>query len=209
MRKKIIIIISSIIIFLILVTSAAFINKVSEGADINIAPKDAKIILDDTKTINSGEIKLLPGIHSLKISRSGFADLEKKFTIKKKTVLKLWLYLDPSSEIGTTYLKNHKSEFQNIYDKEGEQIIKNTSALTVNYPIIKELPISMPPMFSINYDTSKKYPNDSEKIALYIQADTATGKNHALSYIYELGYDPADFEIIFGITPSDEAIGQI
>lgn len=83
---------------------------------------------------------------------------------------------------------------------EGEASLKfnkDSQEATKAYPIITDLPQDISPIFRIDYGVSKRYPNDPTKIALYISYDNVADKISALDYIYRMGYDPSDYEIIF------------
>lgn len=64
----------------------------------------------------------------------------------------------------------------------------------VNTP---SLSVDMSPLYKIEQRQSRKYPNDPNKSAVYISSDKPTDKFAAIKYIYDLGYDPSDFEIVF------------
>ncbi len=82
----------------------------------------------------------------------------------------------------------------------GESSLKfnqDSQSAIAAYPIIANLPKDMSPVFRIDYGVSLKYPKYSKKIALYISSDRPDNKLSAIEYIYKMGYDPSEYEIIF------------
>ena len=64
-------------------------------------------------------------------------------------------------------------------------------------PITNVLPIDVSPQYKIEYGRSKKYPNDYSKGAIHIRSASTRDKNDAVEMIYDAGYDPSDYELIF------------
>ena len=54
----------------------------------------------------------------------------------------------------------------------------------------------MSPLYKIGQGISKKNPSELS-VAIYIASNNPTDKLSALQEIYNLGYDPSDYEIIF------------
>jgi len=61
----------------------------------------------------------------------------------------------------------------------------------------KYFPIDVSPQYKILYGRSLKYPNDLSKGAIYIYSSSVQNKHDALQMIYDIGYDPSDYEIVF------------
>jgi hypothetical protein len=122
----------------------------------------------------------------------------------------------PSNQAGIDYRDSHKTEFQKVYDIANGQVVKSTDDKVANYPIIRYLPTSTDTLlfnsedptwapydaekFVMNYGQSQKHPYDASKLAIYITADHPAGKQSAIAYIYSVGFDPSDYEIIFETT---------
>lgn len=197
MKKKIAI----IIIVIAGLTGLAIYNSVSgRGKDvinIRIAPKDAKLILDENINIKPGKVKVTTGQHTITAEREGFESQTKEF-ITQPSQNNLVIFILPSnSEAGEEYYSLHETEFTKIYELLNERTEALLFEKLSNYPIIEELPLNTEPLFTINYGASEKHPNNEQKFAIYISTSAPSGKYYALKSIYGLGYDPTDYEIIF------------
>lgn len=78
----------------------------------------------------------------------------------------------------------------------GQQFDQDQQRIINDYPLMSKLPFALR-YASISYGASAKYPNDKNKMAVIIRADTPAGRLQGLSYIRYVGYDPTDYEIIF------------
>lgn len=196
--KKIILVIS-ILIFILLIFAVYNIssNMGKVEMDINVAPQDSKLLLDQTSYVNSGKNKITPGDHVIKATRAGFSSKTQKFTIHEEGSNLILVSLAPSDREGETYLNNHQNEFVRIGDLGELESSNAREGMIKRYPLTSRLPIDISPLFIINYGGSKKYPNDPTKIAIYISVASPKDKQLALSTIYDKGYDPSDYEIIF------------
>jgi hypothetical protein len=164
---------------------------------IGVAPKDSKIILDSSSYIKVGDNQLSSGEHILKFLHPGFKSIEKKIFIDPSKLKKIYVTLSPNSKEGQNYFDNNQEEFMEIEALGGQYFTENNRIVNEKYPIIKQLPIDSSPLFRIDYGVSKKYPNDSQKIAIYISSPNASGRQLALQTISDSGYDLSDYEIIF------------
>ena len=165
--------------------------------NIVAAPEDTVLILDDTTTLKPGHHKLKTGTHTIKASRQDFYDQTKEFTTTSGRDNAVWFVMEPSTSAGIEYLDTHQADFEKVYEIANSQVVDDINTKTANYPIIKSLPASAQGLYVINYQQSKKHPNDSSKLALYITADYPVGRLSAIEYIYSLGFDPSDYEIVF------------
>jgi hypothetical protein len=168
---------------------------------VNVAPRDAKISLNDS-SIKIGANYVKPGDYTITISRNGFETYSQSISIKASEPLAISKLLSASSTEGTTYEKQHVEEFSRVADIIDEEeytynAYSNTEWTEQNYPLLVSLPVYMSSLFSIEYGQSEKYPNDPSKKAVIIYADTPDGKQSALMYIYSMGFDPSDYEILF------------
>jgi hypothetical protein len=186
--------------------------------NIVVAPEDTALILDGSTTIKPGQIKLKTGTHTIKASRQDFTDQTKEFTTVNGAKNVVWFNMIPSNQVGEEYRNTNQAEFQKVYDVANGQVVKSIDDKVANYPIIKYLPASTNTLllnsedpkwapydaekYVINSGQSQKHPYDSSKIALYITADHPAGRQSAIAYIYSIGLDPADYEIIFETTTS-------
>jgi hypothetical protein len=203
MNKRKFVVVLSITVIAILII--AFINFLSglgkDVVSIVSAPKDASLILDNTKTIKPGKQKLKTGTHTIIAKRNGFDEQIKQFDTSQTNIV--WFNLSPNSDEGRKYVQNHSDEYDTVYEIAKAQTAKRVENKVSDYPLIRKLPANVYPLFIINYDQSKKFPYDDTKIAIYITSNAPDGKQSALKYIYVLGFDPSDYEIVF-ITEQEE-----
>jgi hypothetical protein len=196
-RKKLVlafIIISSL--FLLFLFLNATNNNNKDVVNIQVAPKDAKIILDNKTTTRTGEQALTSGKHTIRTSRDGFSDNQQTFFTKKGEISTVLVGLTPNSPIGTKYIEDNQDEFVELQNLGSLEYNKGAEALAKKYPMIIDLPIDAY-YYQIDYGKSSKYPDDPNSIAIYIRANTPFYRQTAVYSIYNLGYDPSDYEIIF------------
>lgn len=199
-NKKIIILILVLIVVTVSVAVVvALINKGSNKIEttVYVTPSDAKIVLDKSTSISNGKNYISAGNHTISASRSGFTSKKLDFIVQKNSVNIFTMILDTNSSVGTQYLNDHKDEITKLEAIGSQQYTSNSNLIGENYPFIKDLPIDISPLYRIDYGTSKKYPNDPTKIAIYVSAASPKDKQLALSTIYDKAYDPSDYEIIF------------
>lgn len=195
------------IILVTLITTNYLAGLGKDVINVAVAPKDAKLLLDNKTFIKPGKHKFTSGSHTIKATRAGFKDQIKDFNTQNEPKV-VWFKMIPSDETGEKYVSEHQKEFDRISQIENQTTIARLDATTAKYPIIKKLPVSMLPVFIINYGPSKKYPDNPDKIALYISTSSPADKQSAISYIYNIGFDPSDYEIIFSRPPPDDGTGD-
>lgn len=195
-KKKILVIVSLIIIILIFVFFATLNKKVATGVDITVAPSDGIIIIDNKKA-HSGVNSLSTGTHTIEVKRDNFTSSTTDIDVIKNQVVIVPISLNPSNNEGEKIKSEKKTEFLALDGIISQQYTNQGDLVANAYPIIKDLPKDISPIFRIDYGTSKRYPNNPTKIALYISSDNPADKQAGLNYIYLMGYDPSDYEIIF------------
>jgi hypothetical protein len=201
--KKSRIIFISIAVFILIVASISFTiiknndNKNKLAVTIYLVPNDAKMILDNNTQINNGQYEMSAGNYTISASRSGFKSQKFNLIVRKNYVNIFAEMLTANSNEGTQYLNTHADEITKLETLGDQQYTYTSNQLSHNYPLIKILPIDISPLYRIDYGVSKKYPNDPTKIAIYISAAHPVDKQYALSAIYDHGFDPSDYEIIF------------
>lgn len=191
------VVVSVILLFIAYSIFVSIRNTGKSVVVVSVAPKDAKLLLDQTKYIKSGNDRIAPGNHVIKASRVGFVTEEQHFIVSKDVSNVVLVALTPNSNVGTTYLNNHQNEFIKIGDLGEQQNNRITAVIIKQYPIVNHLPADLSPLFTINYGKSKKYPNDPTKIAIYISAANPANRQSALLYFFSMGYDPSNYEIVF------------
>jgi hypothetical protein len=173
------------------------------NTEVNLVPNDAVLLLDEKTVIKEGTLYIPAGKHHIKASREGFKTVEQTFTTSETSSVKLIFSLIPNSDIGTTYLEEHPDEQTEREQISGEKYNQGVTNLIKNYPIVSMLPHNGEG-FSVNYGQSQLNPENSNKVALYIELRTLDYKNRALDWIRYSGYDPADYEIIYDVQDGGE-----
>ena len=163
---------------------------------VAVAPKDATVYIDSSRT-KVGTSYISPGDHKIKISRDGFSSFETQVSTQKGKTTTIARVLITNSQVGVSYEASHTEEFTEMERIADEERTKNETAATKNYPLTSRLPIEMTPSFRIDYGRSVKYPDDPKKVAIFIAAPTPSDKQSAISYIFAVGFDPSDYEIVF------------
>lgn len=194
LNKKLIIIILVfiLIIFVLLIIN----NKKDANLNINVAPSNTKILLDN-KEIKAGKNYVSNGKHNLSFSRSGFANNERQININQNDINNVYIVLTPTTEEGWNYYNKNQDEFMKIEGLSGKDFTNKSKDATETYPIIKQLPFDAEPFYRVDYGISKKYPDDPTKIALYVSTSQPQSTQDALETIFDSGFDPSDYEIIF------------
>lgn len=198
MNKKIILAaLTFIAIFLIAVSFYVYSNKkVTTGVNIVVVPADSKIILDG-KTVSSGNNSTKPGKHTIEVMHDNFNNDKKTVSVSDNQVKLVAISLSSSNSDGKKWQDSHQSEYLELEATTYRETQQKRTNLANRYPLIKSLPKDLSPAYRIDYGISKKYPDDQDRIAIYVRYDNPTNKFAAIKTIYDLGYDPSDYEIIF------------
>lgn len=197
--KKILIILSAIICLVTLGFIFVVNSKTKDGAEviIRIAPADATIVVDSTLKAKNGSNRMQPGKHNIAFSRVGFIGDEIQFVVTKEGPNVIVMGLTPNSEEGNKYVEDNQKEFIENDGYGSEEATRKGKLSAETYPLINKLPLDVTPQYRIDFGISKKYPDDSSKIAIYISSASLIDKSDAIQMIYDIGYDPSDYEIIF------------
>lgn len=180
----------------------ALLGKRYNGSlQVNAVPNDSTVTIKG-HTLKSNElISLRAGTYTVSVSRHGFATTTETTTIKSRKTQTIQVFLSANSNEGQDWLRTHPDQVA-LIEGRGSTVYDQLSATnTAKYPIIKQLPL-YDPRFRIDYGSSEEHPNDSNAIALYINALDPSGRQAALQLIRSLGYDPSDMEIVF-TTPQE------
>lgn len=158
---------------------------------IVIAPQDATVLIDGTKTGN-GKIYLAPGSYEYTVSRENFQDITGTIIIDDtQSEYNIIAPLTPSNEEGEKVLANKISEFTKLEGVASSQASKSGAEFQEKNPIIHDLPYKNM-LFTIGYRTDTT--NEGNDIILTIHASPIY-YDAAITQIYNLGYNPAEFNI--------------
>ncbi|MEI6237119.1 MAG: PEGA domain-containing protein [Candidatus Saccharibacteria bacterium] len=190
------ILLSATALFVILLFVLKKDKPILTGFDIVVVPSNSQIYIDG-KGVGSGINEATPGKHSIVVKRKDFATHKSTITASNNKITAIPIGLEPTNDAGNRWKLNNKIEYLRLDGIVSKQFNDENNDGVKAYPITAELPKDKSPFFRIDYGKSKKYPNDSTKIALYISANTPANIQSALGYVYNMGYDPSDYEIIF------------
>lgn len=159
-------------------------------------PNDLTLTLDGDEINPVGESAVAAGEHTLKASRQGFASETRSVRIGSQESLNVGFYLEANSPEGKEWYRQHPDQAREAEGARSREYDELNKRLLAKYPIISRLPV-VGPRFRIDYGSSKQYPTDAEKIAIYIQASSPAGRDNALNWMRVNGFKAADFEIVY------------
>lgn len=164
---------------------------------IETLPRNAGVSIDG-KLLRRDVVYLRPGEYTFSASAEGWANTTQTLEVKKGT--KVILLPEPRSEEVKNWLKDHPDIQLKREELGGKSFaIKSEQAVQKN-PLIGLLPYSQSsPPFRIDFGLSKERKGD---IFLLITDSSPNGRQAALKWIRQQGYDPTDLEIVFPDFPN-------
>lgn len=192
-RQKwiIVLLVFALIITFFLTIAISRIGKTK--VNIELIPKDSSLYIDGKK-FGSGDNYLKTGKHTFEAKKSGFIDDKVVLQVDNES-LEIGLIPEPKSKEAIDWL-NKNPEIQ--LNREG--IGAKMSSLIGGYieentPIINDLPYTdIKGPFTIDYGTE---PSRLYGIFLEITDSTPLGREAAVSWIKNQGYDPTNIDIRF------------
>lgn len=185
-----------IVLVLVLVVYIIFISISRLGKEkvsIETIPNDASIYISGKK-ISNGDNYIKKGTYLISVKRPGFETINETIIIPSGGV-----DIGFAPEPVSTESKKWIQENPNIQKKReaigGKMAAVRGGFLKQNTPIIVDLPyVSIDGPFSIDYGISneRKY-----KSFLDVNNSTPVGREAAIQWIRDSGYDPTDFDIRF------------
>lgn len=183
-----------VIIIVLLVGLAAFVLFFHKSSNVNlfISPGPAKVIVDNSKQVQAGTFYLAPGKHTFKASFEGFYNKTINFTATTN-LQTLNILLEPSTQVGFDWLKNHPDDARARQKVGGEQYNQAATQLLREFPIVAKLPYQGPGgEYAIGYGSLI-----SNKLGIDITFYTTAGKQSALEWLQSQGYDMSTFSILY------------
>ena len=167
------------------------------------APEQVVIQIDgqDGKTITNGDtVTIAPGKHDITVSRDEFYPYSKKVDLKNGESFEYVVALTPLTDNAKKLLNNSAS--QSVMERFSSiKMDQQTNIINRDYPIIKILPI-VNRLYLIYSCPSKKYPNNSTKIALCIEVPEKGWESTIKKDVKAMDYNLDDYELIWLIQPS-------
>jgi hypothetical protein len=192
------------LLFIGLVVSLISISIPKTTILYSVAPGTVTVSIDNKPgiSVKTGETaSITPGTHSFTVSRDQFDSYTTKLTVASGSSAELLVALTAKTDAAQALLGDDISQaiVQRFF---GNTMKTQTDDINSHYPIIKHLPITSR-LYTINACPSQKYPNDTTKIALCVTETDSSLDTYALQAITDLGYNPADYEIIFIVQSAD------
>ena len=187
------------IIILVFVLGLQSRDKTASIEIQSAVPNDAKVTIDGGGVGSNSKNGVKPGKHTVLAKRDGFEDKSQEVDVKEGETKIIRLLMTPNSQVGYEWMRAHPDlavEYEAMVGKEfGEQSTKTVDA----NPLIANLP-EIHPTWRVDYGKSVAYPNDPNKVAIIITyGGPEIDKQNALNWIKSLGFNPADYEIIYKV----------
>lgn len=159
---------------------------------IHKVPSDSKLYIND-KLIKGDRTSLPNGKHRVRMEKEGFTTYIDEVFIDDFAQY-IAVALSPQSEEAIEWAKRNESQYLQLEEFVGKQEMENGRRFAEQNPIVMELPID-------NYTYSIGYtidPSDKSGNSIILTVDTTDGyRNAAVEKISKLGYNPAEFKIVF------------
>ena len=158
---------------------------------ISAVPRDASLTVNG-QSIGAGTTWFVPGKYTIKAQKDGFESREKTITItdgKEQNVVALGLI--PVSNEAQEWAEKNADAYKNNETYGAIEAQTNGAYFQETNPIVAHLPYN-DPYFQITYNADA----NSEAV-LTIVTPSPRYRYFAIQKIRELGYDPANFKIIF------------
>lgn len=192
--KKLLYISVLLVLFFAFYHFALWVSRFGEiKLSIHVSPKTSNIRVNG-KEVPGDSIHLGPGNYIVVASSEGFTDAVEEISIEREDA-DVYLLPEPSSDSAREWLRMNP-EIQKEREAIGG-IIANKKGLEIKQkiPLVEILPYSdLVGPFSIDYGPSPTRKNDA---FLIVSNSSPKGRQNALRWIRQNGYDPTDLEIRF------------
>lgn len=184
------------IVLVILVLIAALVRN-SPNSFIETAPDGAKVTINGQVIVGNKSIYLRPGTYDLSVTLDGFKTVKQSLIIVSSRFNQTAIILDPDSELGFTYLRNHPAEALHREAIGGRKFNQLSQQATTVTPLIKVLPfIAAGFKYRIDYKTV------NDKTIIVITAPDNPSQQDAVSWIESHGYDVTTLTIEYVTAPT-------
>ena len=171
------------------------IDKVKTGINVQVVPNGAQISINN-KMAKEGLTKTPPGATHIEVTLKGFEPITQDIDVGADQIRFVGVALVPNTPETADWYDKHpkdKIEAEGLSSLIFVDISKN---IAKKQPFVKDLPYIGPAdEYRIDYgpDPSSK----STDQVIYITAGTQVGKDDALSWIRNQGYDPTTMTILY------------
>lgn len=191
-KRKIVAIVLIFVALLLVWTGVVLVGRIGKVATtFAVVPSDATITIDGER-IDSGVQWIAAKKYEVIIQKEGFKTHKKTVAItevKKQNVVAA--SLAPESNEAKEWAEKHKDDYSENEKFGAIEASTEGKYFSDNNPITEKLPF-VDPYYTISYT-----PNKDDSINLTIATPSPRYRFYAVEKIRELGYDPADFVIIF------------
>ncbi len=164
-------------------------------------PNDATVTIDQSGVGSNSKNGVTPGKHIVVAKRKGFEDKSQEVDAKQGETKIVRLLMTPNSQEGYNWLREHPEQAVEYEGAVGEQFDQTSQKATDANPLIAYLP-EVHPTWRVDYGKSVKNPNDPKALAIIVTYGGAEiDKQNALNWIKSIGFNPADYEIIYQTPP--------
>lgn len=199
MNKKILLFIAlAVVVIGAIVFVAIYQNsrnkELSASIVLEVVPSGSKSTING-RGVREGTTKLKPGIAEVVITKKGFETARQTVVLKEGESKYLGFVLVSNSPSTADWYQKHPEDAKRAenlsslnYDQVSADDVKET-------PFILKLPfVSSDEQFRIDYGQSD---TDSNRIVIYISANSQEARNAALEWIRSVGYDPSTLNIVY------------
>ena len=153
------------------------------------------------KSAKLGSVKVKPGGITVVVSKDGFATQTKQVRVQKGKNTYVGVILQPNRSDTKDWYTNHPDDAKALEGISSKDFINSSNNAETNLPLIKDLPY-FERYFRIDYGQSQAHPNSTNQ-AIYITYYDPMGKQQALDWIQQQGYNPSQLEIIYSNQTND------
>lgn len=198
-QRKILKILLAIIVVVVVIFAAyqiyLYVSRIGKVAiTVNVAPNDASVVFSSgSKKYSGGNgVRYLPpGSYTVNATQTGFSSYSQKVSLKKGVTPKpLFIALTPESSEAKTWAQNNMSQFNEI-DTKSEQYDSSHKTQSKSAAIFAQLPYQ-DAYYMIGYQNQ----SDGQP-EITIETASPQYRYEAFQHIYQMGFNPADYHIVF------------
>jgi hypothetical protein len=160
--------------------------------NITVTPSVATITLNGQHASN-GKNKVKPGNYTVTASYKGFTTVSKQVSAQKGQTATVGIILESNSPLTASWYQSHSKDQTTAEVIAGRDFDTKAAQQAKSQPIINLLPY-IGPGFEYRIDYGLK-PSDSSNPVIYIQTDSDQGKQDALDWIKNQGFNPSTLNI--------------
>lgn len=195
MQKKVFILVSAALILLFVIAVWQSVGRIGKTKIVVVvSPADSQVTLDGNK-VKSGALYVSSGEHSFAASRQFFDSSSE--TTKVSSGKAVTLVLAPNSSEGQAIIENTPGEIERRQALVSTAANNRGSQAVATNPFVSSLPIQnyvLGESYRIDYGPPSQGTNQP---LVLITAATPNLRESALGYIKDLGYNPADMNLVF------------